>query len=263
MPYADSGEAKVWWDSAGSGTPVVLINGLSSPSAVWFRLVPRLQRQHRVITLDNLGTDRTGVPPGPYSMTMLADAVSAVIRESGEQSVHVLGISLGGLIAQELTLNEPALVRSLCLVSTHAGIPRSTADPSVVEALTEAAALEPEKRYDFLLPFAHAASTPRERLDEDCAVRAAHPTSEEGYNNQLQGVATWERLAELPQIGVPTLVLHGEEDRMVPVPSGEVLRDAIPSARMTVVSDCGHQLFTDQPEKGAAVVLDWLAEIDG
>jgi pimeloyl-ACP methyl ester carboxylesterase len=229
---------------------------------VWFRLVPRLQHQHRVITLDNLGTDRTGVPPGPYSMRMLADAVSAVVHESGEESVHVLGISLGGLIAQELTLNEPAIVRSLCLVATHAGIPHSSADPGVLEALTEAATLEPEKRYDFLLPFAHSASTPRERLDEDCAVRAAHPTSEAGYNNQLQGVATWERLSELAQIDVPTLVLHGEEDRMVPLPSGALLRDAIPGARMTVLPECGHQLFTDQPDKGAAVVLDWLAERD-
>ena len=83
MAYADSGDAKVWWDSVGSGSPVVLINGLSSPSAVWFRLVPRLEHQHRIITLDNLGTDRTGVPPGPYTMTMLADAVAAVVRLLG------------------------------------------------------------------------------------------------------------------------------------------------------------------------------------
>lgn len=249
MPYVSSGEAKVWWDSVGEGSPVVLINGLSSPSAAWFRLVPELQSSFRVITVDNLGTGKTGVPPGPYTMTMLADAVAAVIKDAGEASAHILGISLGGLISQELALNHPELVRSLTLVSTHGGIPLITADPVVLEALTEAASLDGEQRYNLLLPFAHSAATPKAKLDEDCAVRAAHPTSEQGYNNQLLGVSTWERLSELPKIKAPTLVLHGAEDRMVPLSGGELLRDSIPGARMVVLEGADTSSSPTRPKK--------------
>ncbi len=182
-------------------------------------------------------------------------------RLSAEPAVHVLGISLGGLIAQDLTLNHPELVTSLTLVSTHAGIPHASSDPGVVEALTRAASLDGERRYEFLLPFAHAPSTPAERLAEDCAVRAQHPTSEEGYNNQLRGVATWERLNELRTIDKPTLVLHGELDRMVLVEGAHLLAKHISGARLTVLPDCGHQLFTDQPELGARAVRDFLDEV--
>ncbi len=260
MAFVRSGQANVWWDSQGEGAPVVLINGLSSPSAVWFRLVPLLSPQHRVITLDNLGTGKTGTPPGPYSMSMLSEAVAAVIGAAGEPAVHVLGISLGGLIAQDLTLNHPELITSLTLVSTHAGIPYASSNPGVIEALTSAASLDAEGRYELLSPFTYAPSTPAERVAEDRAVRAQHPTSEEGYNHQLRGVATWERLRELCKIDKPTLVLHGELDRMVLVEGAHLLAKQIPGARLTVLPDCGHQLFTDQPEMGARTVRDFLDE---
>ena len=173
-----------------------------------------------------------------------------------------MGISLGGLIAQNLALDHPGLVTSLTLVSTHAGIPHASSDPGVMEALTRAGSLDGEKRYEYLLPFAHAPSTPAERLAEDCAVRAQHPTSEAGYKNQLLGVSTWERLADLRAIDKPTFVLHGALDRMVLVEGAQILAKQIPGARMTVLPDCGHQLFTDQPEAGARAVRDFLSEVD-
>lgn len=262
MPFVDSVQAHVWWDSVGDGTPIVLINGLSSPSAAWFRLVPLLEPQHRVITLDNLGTGRTYTPPGPYSVPMLADAVAAVIGATGEPAVHVLGMSMGGLIAQQLTLENPALVASLTLVSTHAGAPHMTTDQDTLDALAQAAELPPDERNQRLARLVYADTTPGARVDEDMAHRAKHPTSEEGYRNQLAGTTDWERLAALPTISCPTLVLHGEVDRMVSVRNARQLAESIPDAQLTVLRDCGHQLFTDQPETGARTVLDFLAAVD-
>ena len=262
MPFTDSGTARVWWDSAGAGTPVLLINGLSSPSAVWFRLVPLLAARHRVLTFDNLGTGQTRTPDEPYSMAMHADAAAAVLGAAAEPAVHVLGISMGGLVAQELALEHPALVASLTLVSTHAGAPHMSSNQDGLDALAKAAALPGSERARYLNDLVYAKTTPAERIEEDMAVRAQHPTSEEGYRNQLQGALEWERLSELPGITCPTLVLHGEQDLLVAVENAHALAQHIPAAQLTVLPGCGHQLFTDQPEAGARAVLDFLGSVD-
>ena len=258
MTFVREGQTKVWWDSQGSGTPILLINGLSSPSIVWFRLVPLLATHHRVLTFDNLGTGQSDTPTTPWTMAAMADAAAAVIEASGESTVTVLGISMGGMIAQQLTLEYPELVSGLVLVATHAGMAHATGDPEAAAAIMSAGSLSGEERYEFIAPFAHARSTPPGRIAEDSAVRARQPTSEAGYQGQLIAAAGWERLADLKAIGCPTLVLHGDEDRLISVSSAETLTNAIPGARLTILPECGHQLFTDQTELGAQVVLDFL-----
>ncbi len=262
MPFTRSGQTEVWWDFDGDGTPILLINGLSSPSAAWFRLVPLLAPQHRVITFDNPGTGRTRTPSGPYTMEMLTDAAVAVIQAAGESAAHVLGISMGGLIAQELTLDYPHLVSSLTLVATHAGAPHMSSDQDSLDAIKRAADLAPEERTLYLAGLAYVSTTPPERIDEDLTVRAQHPTSAEGYSSQLAASAEWERLGELHKITCPTLVLHGDQDRLVSPGNARILANQISTARLTVLTDCGHQLFTDQPAMGANTLLDFLASVD-
>lgn len=260
MPVARSGDADVWWDSTGNGTPVVLINGLSSPSAVWFRLVPLLAPHHRVITFDNLGTGQT-LTPFPFSMSSLAQAAATVIEAAGESASHVLAISMGGLIAQELTLDHPGLVSSLILVSTHAGAQHMKSDQASLDAITRAVDLPPEERTRVVSALAYSEGTPHERIEEDLRVRAQYPTSPEGYRAQLEATEKWERLDELKTIGCPTLILHGAQDRLVSVDNARQLAQEIPESQLIVLPDCGHQLFTDQPDKGARAVLDFLSTV--
>ncbi|MCO4253356.1 alpha/beta fold hydrolase [Pseudarthrobacter raffinosi] len=262
MPFVRMGESEVWWDTVGDGTPVLLISGLSSPSDSWFRLVPLLAPHHRVITFDNLGTGRTQTPPGPFTMSMLADAAVGVVQASGASQVRVVAISMGGLIAQELALAHPDLVSSLVLVSTHAGAPHMVSDRASLDAVARAAELSPDERTSYLASLAYAKHTGVDKINEDLAVRAQRPTSEEGYRGQLAAAGEWERLDELSEIACPTLLLHGEQDRLVSVENARQLAQAISGARLTVLPECGHQLFTDQLEAGAHTVLDFLAETD-
>jgi 3-oxoadipate enol-lactonase len=258
MPTTKLGTSDVWWDSTGTGSPILLINGLSSPSSVWFRLTPLLESSHRVIVFDNLGTGRSSTPTEPWTIADMAEAGAKVLEAAGESKAAVLGISLGGMIAEELTLNHPELVTHLILVSTHAGLHHVEGDPVVLAALNDSASLPPDERTELLLSFTYAEATPKEKWREDAAVRAQQPTSPEAYAGQLAAAGPWDRIDDLATISAPTFVLHGEEDRMVPLPAAKLLFDTIPGAKMTVLNGAAHQLFTDKPEEGSQVVLDFL-----
>jgi pimeloyl-ACP methyl ester carboxylesterase len=249
MPVVHHAGADIWWDSVGAGPEtVLLLNGLGSPSATWFRVVRALSPHMRVLTIDNRGTGRTGVPEGPYPVATLAADAVAVLDAAGVDQAHVMGLSLGGLIAQELALSHSARVRSLVLAATHPGIPHATdPDPEVTGALISAGSMPSDERALFLSPFLYASAPPAAQ-EEDEQARIAWPTDEQGYMHQLVGAATWERLSDLPALDIPTLVLHGEADRVVPLRYGEQLAAVLPRATLVRVPGAGHGLFTDQEQ---------------
>ncbi len=262
MAYVSADNAHVWWESTGRGSPLLLINGLSSPSASWFRLTPLLTEQHAVLTFDNPGTGRTKTSDPGFTMTTMSGAAAAVIRAAERGPAHVLGLSMGGLVAQDLALQHPDLVASLILVSTHAGGPHMTQDQGTLDAVARAGDLPPGERTRLLATMAFADSTPQERIADDLAVRAAHPTTPEGYAAQLTATSTWERLSDLNRITCPTLVLHGAADRMVSPENARMLVTHIPRARLVQLEGCGHSVSTDQPENAARTVLDFLHSVD-
>jgi pimeloyl-ACP methyl ester carboxylesterase len=211
---------------------------------------------------DNRGVGRTGVPEGPYSVAAMAADAAAVLEAADASSAHVLGLSMGGFIAQELTLNEPDRVRSLVLASTHVGIPHAAgADPAVAAILAKAAQLPTRERMVVLEPLLYAEGTSRADIQLDHDVRESRPTDESGYLNQLLGTSTWERLADLKQIDVPTLVLHGALDRLVPPMYARVLVDAIPSARLELLEGAGHEIFTDRENDAARAVIEFFSDV--
>jgi 3-oxoadipate enol-lactonase len=261
MAHLRSDDADVWWDSTGRGTPVLLINGLSSPSATWFRLTPLLADHHTVLTFDNPGTGQTTTSNPNFTMTTMSAAAAAVIRTADLGPAHVLGLSMGGLVAQDLALEHPDAVASLTLASTHAGGPHMTQNQATLDAVTRAAQLPPQERTQLLATMAFAESTPQDRIAEDLSVRAAHPTAPQGYAAQLAATSTWERLADLDRIACPTLILHGAADRMVSPENARTLLNHIPGARLVLLQACGHSVFTDQPEQASRAVLDFLAPL--
>jgi pimeloyl-ACP methyl ester carboxylesterase len=262
MPFAPGIDADIWWESVGTGEPVVLINGLGSPSATWVRLARLLSPDHTVITCDNRGTGRTVAPAEPHGVATMAADVVAVLSEAGHGSAHVVGHSMGGLIAQELALEHPHVVQSLVLAATHVGVPHlaADADPSAAAALAAAASLGPAERAAALRGLLYSRSTSEQAILEDEAVRAAHPTSEDGYRNQLLGASPWERLTDLGTLTMPTLVVHGAEDRIVPPRAGERLAASIPGAQWELLPDAGHALFTDAAQAVAATIKGFLSK---
>src|ERR1700739_1362068 len=172
MPFVENQGAKLYWDEQGSGEPLLLIMGLSYPSYMWHRSRPVLAHSYRTIALDNRGIGQSDVPPGVYSIPLMASDAAAVLNAAGAERAHVIGVSMGGMIAQEFALQYPGRVRSLILACTAAGGPTAVqAEPAALQVLMSRANMTPDEAIEAIIPFIYHPATSRKLIDEDMAIR--------------------------------------------------------------------------------------------
>jgi 3-oxoadipate enol-lactonase len=259
MPFVENQGARLYWDEQGSGEPLLLIMGLSYPSYMWHRSRPVLAKYHRTIAFDNRGVGQSDVPPGVYSIRLMASDAAAVLDAVGVASAHVFGVSMGGMIAQEFALQYPKRVRSLILGCTAAGGPNAVqAEPAALQTLMRRD-LTPEQSKEAIIPFIYDAATPRERVDEDMAIRMKWYPTPQGYAGQLQGIFGWASYSRIAQITAPTLVIHGETDRLIPSENGRLIAGRIPGAKLVIIPNASHIFETDQPSAAHRAISDFLA----
>ncbi len=221
-----------------------------------------MAEHYRTIVYDNRGVGKSDVPAGPYPMAQMADDAAAVLDAAGVERAHVYGISMGGMIAQELTLNHPRRVRSLILGCTACGGANAVpAAAPVMQILMDRATMTPEEGVQAMVPFIYSTSTPRARIDEDLAIRRRTFPQAAGYLAQIQGVVAWSSFDRLPHIRVPTLVLHGDADQLAPPENGHILARKISGARLRLFERASHIYPTDEPEASNQEVLCFLANL--
>jgi 3-oxoadipate enol-lactonase len=250
--------AKIYWDEQGHGAPILLIMGLGWPSYLWHRTRPVLASRFRTIALDNRGVGQSDVPPGPYSMALMASDAAAVLDAAGVERAHVFGLSMGGMIAQEFALQYPKRVESLLLGCTAPGGTHAVVAEPAATQLLFARDLSPEELSRAINPFIYDSGTPQERIDADFVLRKQWFARPEGYMAQLQAILAWEAYSRLPQITAPTFVIHGESDRLVPPANGKIIAERIPGAKLVIIPNASHILSTDQPDAVHHAVLDFL-----
>ena len=257
--FAMNQGVRIYWDQQGAGTPILLIMGLGYPSDAWHRTQPVLSQRYRTIVFDNRGIARSDKPPGPYSIPQMASDAAAVLDAAEVESAHIFGISMGGMIAQEFALQYPRRVRSLILGCTAAGGPTAVkAEPEATQMLMARANMTPEEAAQAAVPFIYYPETPRQRVDEDLEIRRRWFPAPASYVAQLQAVLGWESYSRLAQITAPTLVLHGESDRLVPPGNGRLIAASIPGAKLVLLPRASHLFTTDQPEAAHQAILDFL-----
>lgn len=256
---AVNGDVAIAWEESGDGAPVLLIHGLGYARWGWEPILPLLASRHRVITFDNRGIGESTVPPGPYTAAMMATDAVAVLDGAGAEHAHIVGTSLGGMIAQELAIAHPHRVDHLVLIATTPGSPHGVPMPDVtVRLLAEAQTLPPEEALRRFVVNALGPDPQTPVIERILRHRLANPQDPEGWKAQAAagtGYAGGDRAAA---VTAPTLVLTGTEDRVVDPANSEILAGMIPRSTLRFIGDAGHLVFWEHPRAVTEIIEEFL-----
>lgn len=253
---------KLYTEEHGEGHPLLLLTGLGYAIWSWQRQLPAWSQQFRCVAVENRGTGRSPKPPGPYSIEELADDAAEALEG---RRAHVAGFSMGGYIAQTLALRHPALVETLVLICTGTGGPSFLPTPEETTSAWEAnGGRTPQEFARATMPLSFRPGWTDEHPDEFEALlsdRLEYPTPPDCWRAQYDACLDWAaRVTPLEQIEVPTLVLHGDADRVVPYENGVELARRIPGSRFEAFPGGGHLLFLESPERLNPVVSSFLSD---
>jgi pimeloyl-ACP methyl ester carboxylesterase len=231
----------------GEGDPILWLQGLNAPAAAWAVQLAHFAHSHRSIAPDARGVGASDAPPPPYSTRQMALDAVAVLEACGVARAHVVGLSLGGAVAQELALEFPERVRSLALLSTFATqAPRSRALLHSWRVLYPLALQGPELRaawerqayaWLFTEAFWRKDANVRAAL-RFAATQPAQPP--QGFGGQVDAALAHDTRARLRELRVPTLIIHGALDQLSPLSNGEELSRLIAGAELLVLPEAGH-----------------------
>ena len=245
-------EVHIAWERHGAGPPLLLIHGLGYARWGWEPILPGLAERFDVILFDNRGIGESDAPPGPYTAAQMADDAVRVLDEAGVERAHVVGTSLGGMIAQELALSHPARVDRLVLACTTPGGPNAHPMPQATVALmAEAATLEPAVALRRFVENALAPSTVEtrpelvDRIMEHRVATAQQPSAWAAQAAAGMGFDAYDRLGAL---SAWTQVVTGTDDVVVDPRNSELLVKLLPNATAAEAPGCGHLFFWERPD---------------
>jgi pimeloyl-ACP methyl ester carboxylesterase len=261
VPTVRTPAAELHYERSGSGEPLLLIQGMSGTHVSWGDpFVAPLRESFDVVAFDNRGIGLSAPIEGEFTIVEMAEDAAGLLDELGIESAHVVGISMGGMIAQELALAEPDRLRSLTLGCTYCGGPGSQLMPQgSVEIL--AAGMMSGDRDKAIRASWEVNLSPAFRADES-GYTAFHematsvPAAKRTIELQAQAIFGHDTSARLGEISTPTLIVHGTEDGVLPYPNGELIASLMPAARFETLEGIGHMFWWEQPERSAELIRE-------
>jgi 3-oxoadipate enol-lactonase len=259
MPQAAVDGISLFYERHGAGEPVLLIQGMSGTHLAWGEaFLAGLGEGLDIVAYDHRGVGDSTPQTDPFTIVQLADDAAGLLDALGWDDAHVLGISMGGMVAQELALRHPGRIRTLTLGCTYpGGAEGQLADPALIQELAGTLLSGDRER---ALRTGYAANLSAAYVADEAnwepfrAMAAAVPVAVGVIMLQMQAVMGHDTSARLESIEAPTLIVHGTEDRMLPVVNGELIARAIPGARLELLEGVGHMFWWEQPERSAALV---------
>ena len=260
---------KLRYEIRGSGEPVALIMGFSGSGRGWGEAFLQLMEgRFKIFVIDNRGTGESDKPDAEFTLADMAADIAAVLDHAETPRAHIFGISMGGMIAQEFALAYPERTRGLVLGCTNCGASHSVpADPAAIANLIPAPGIDPieQARRAFSVACGKAflnSAAGQEILSQAIAEMGNYPiTPMHTFMRQGQAIGGFDSFARLGQIKSPTLIIHGDDDSIVPYPNAEVLQGAIAGSKKHTLKAAGHMFFWEVPDEAARAAGDFLSAV--
>jgi 3-oxoadipate enol-lactonase len=277
MSIAKVGANELFYEAQGEGDPLLLIMGLAADSTAWLFQIPEFARHYRTIVFDNRGVGRSSKPRGPYTIHEMADDAAALLDVLGLARAHVVGVSMGGMIAQELALRHPKRVRGLVLACTFPEPDVETERQrqfslarfggrvtATGETEIDVSAVDPLMLFQHLLPRVFNQSFIDRELPKLLQIFGGalqYGFSLEAILGQVEAIMGHRATDRLREITAPTLVITGDADLLVSPANSDVLARNIPGAKLVKVPGGSHGFNFETPDVFNREVIDFLAGV--
>ncbi|QUI23641.1 alpha/beta hydrolase [Vallitalea pronyensis] len=253
----------MYYEIHGSGEPLVLIEGLGYATWMWYKQIERLSQHYKVIVFDNRGVGKTDMPDEEYTIELFAADMAELLDALGIKKAHILGVSMGGYVAQEFALSYPEYVDKLILCSTTFGGPNCIPIPEATLSMMFKGGGDYKSEDDIKKVISIALDEKNLSKHEDVLVKImeekmAHPQPKFAYNRQLMASAGFNTEERLCKVKAETLILAGRGDRVVPWENSQLIQNKIPHSRCEVLEGAGHVFFMEQPALTNKLIVDFL-----
>ena len=270
MPFETVGDIDIYYEIHGpsDAPPLVLIGGWASYRWIWFRQVPSFRNKFRCIVFDNRGAGKSSKPDYPYTIEMFAADTVGLMDALHIENAHILGISMGGLIAQQIAISYPERLRSLILVSTQFGgpnhVPMDDRTMALLIALpTETISKEQAREMRLQATFSQQfLQENKDVIEQIDAWAEQHPTPVFAQVHQSSATSAFDSESELKNITAPTLIIHGDNDRAVPTKNGELISERISSSKLRIIEDASHFVTIEKYEEFNNEVMNFIDEVE-
>ncbi|MBF6568685.1 MAG: alpha/beta hydrolase [Candidatus Binataceae bacterium] len=265
MPKIKAGNINLSYQTFGSGDPLLLIMGFGMPGIAWTPALPFLS-SFKCIYYDNRGTGNSDRPEGAYTINAMAEDAAALLDALEIPKARVYGISMGGMIAQELALRYPNRVEKLVLGCTAAGGSSAKMAPlEVLEKLIASVKLmasKPEEALEVLVPLLYPAEFIEKHPEIKplmlAGLKMAPPTPPETADRTIAGLIQFNTHDRLPQIKCPVLIVHGDKDLLIPPVNADIMKARLPQAELMTIADAGHGYWAADPIGIHQKISNWL-----
>ena len=265
MPIAKTENVNIYYEMIGQGEPLVMIRGISSNVDHWYEQVLVLSKKYQLLIFDNRGIARSSDPGGSFSTRDMAADTVGLMEAVGIKKAHVLGYSMGGMIAQEMALAYPEKVNGLILVATDCGISlRIKAKPEFSRLFSEMIRLgtnEAKKAAAGCLFAKQTVETRPDIIQRYTEVSLRFPASQKTLGKQWAAITQHDACDRLAKISSPTLVITGSEDELIPPENAKVMAQRIPVAQIISIDGGGHLFLIERPEAFNEAVIGFLDDL--
>jgi pimeloyl-ACP methyl ester carboxylesterase len=265
MPSRKVNNIEIYYEIHGQGDPLVLIMGLRRNAEWWYCQIPALSKHFKILVFDNRGAGRSDKPKIDYSIRLFADDTAGLIESLGMKKAHILGLSMGGYIAQELAINYPYIVKSLILACTGPGGERVVLmSPERMKKFTANEGLSPEQilQKDMDIYFSDKFITEHsEKITEFIEISLRYYQPPDAFMRQFAACLKHDTVKRLQRINVPTFIMSGDDDLLVPPENSRILKEFIPHAELNFFRGKRHCFFIEEADQFNQKVISFLKSV--